>query len=162
MDNSPNPVMNRGVVAGFNARKAEKGNARQAQMDMKPMDDLFKPEKKPMDKPMDKHGPDSDVSIDLEDGMDKDIGLDKQMSFEDLKSGIENFEGPPEEMEELCDMMQDKLMGDKSDDFDTEMDRPEANMKDDMMKNDKPLGGMGIDGAQPAMPPASPTPSPMR
>lgn len=157
MDKLPDPVMNRGIVAGFSQRKASKGQQRQAQID-KPMDDLFKPEKKPMPE---KHGPDADVDIDVEEGLDKDIGIDKKLSFDEIKSGIENFEGSPEELEELCDLCQDKLMGSQHDDIDTEMNRGEAEMKDDM-KKDRPLGGAGMGGAQAPMPPATAAPSPMR
>lgn len=157
MDKAPDPIMNRGVLAGFTQSRAAKSNQRRAQLDAKPMDDLFKPEKKMMDKP----SPDSDIDIELEDGMDKDIKPEKKLSFDELMSAIESFEGTPEEIEELCDAVQDKLMGMQSDDIDTEMDRDEAGIRDDMKKNE-PLGGGASDGAQPPMPPASAAPSPMR
>lgn len=158
MDKAPDPIMNRSVLDGFTQSRTEKGQQRKAQLDEKPpMDDLFKPEKKLMDKP----DIDSDVSIDEEDGLDKDIKPEKKMSFDELKSAIESFEGTPDEIEELCDACQDKLMGTQDDDIDTEMDREEAEFKDDM-KKDEPLGGGAMEGAKPPMPPASAPPSPMR
>ena len=161
MDKAPDPIMNRGVVAGFAQRKVESGQVRKAQLD-KPMDDLFKPEKKMMD-----DGPKGPKDMGDMGGMDDilDEGLgdkpDMHLSFEELLSAIENFDGAPDELEELCDACQDKLMGMQTDDLDTEMDRDEAGMKDDMKKY-KPLGGDAMEGAMPPKPPASAAPSPMR
>lgn len=161
MDNGPHPSMSRGVVQGFAERKAQRQTVKTGQMQEKPLDDLFKPEKK-MDRPKPDAKPDAGIDIGLEEGMDKDVMPEEKMSFDEIKSAIENFEGTPDEIEELCDLCQDKLMGSKSDGLDTEMDRGEAEMKNDIMKKDKPLGVGGMEGAMPPMAPASAAPSPMR
>jgi hypothetical protein len=147
------PSMNQGVLARFSEHRAS--NKRNAQFD-KPMDKLFEPDMKGGP-----GKPDAD-KFDKPDLGDPE-GMDDSppMSFDELKMELEKAELTPEEAEELCDMCQEKLSGMKSDDLDTEMDRPEAEMKDHM-KKDNPLGGMSNEGAMPPMPPAAtPTPKAM-
>lgn len=132
-----------GVVKDFALRMANK-NKKSAQLDVGDdnagIDSLFKPE--PMKS---KHKPDmggDDLEGGIEDEMGGEMGEEKS-PLEEIKEKIESMDLSPEDLDELCDFITEKRVDLTDDSIDTEMDRGEAEEKDEMRKDTGPLGGEG-------------------
>lgn len=139
----------KGVVGDFTRRMQEKNNKRSGQLaglgepSGGGMDELFKPDAGPMKpdkKPKKPELGGGKPSIDLGDEMGE--GLEEKSPLDEVKSQIETTDLSVEDLDELCDFITQRRIELTEDGLDTEMDRGEAEGKDDMRK-DKPLGEKG-------------------
>jgi hypothetical protein len=136
-----------GVVKDFALRMASK-QKKSAQLDMggddASIDSLFKPE--PM-KSKHKHKPDiGGDAPDIGDELGGDIGDEmgeEKSPLDEIKEQIDSMDLSPDDLDQLCDFITEKRVSLTDDGLDTEMDRGEAEKKDEMRKDDGPLGGEG-------------------
>lgn len=132
---------NEGIVSRFARRNVAKHEKREAQLDLggdKGMDDLFKPEKPEM------NGPDlGKPGDDLGEGGDHEMGdemHEEKRPVDEIKESIEAGDLSVDDLDELGDFIAEKRVDLTEDTIDTEMDRDEAEAKDDMKKNEEPIG----------------------